>query len=72
MTAPLAYRLDVPDEIDRAYLWYEKKQPGLGNEFLAEVREYLERIRQNPESYGLLYHKVRAAPLRARERRNDS
>lgn len=64
MSLPLAYHPAVRAEIDEAYGWYERQRPGLGEEFLVVLRDYLDRIRLNPEMYGLVYRDVRAVPLR--------
>lgn len=46
-----------------AFAWYDQQRRGLGDEFLTEVREEMDRIRQNPEMYGVLYRRVRAGPI---------
>ncbi len=50
MTPPL--RVIIRDEaeadINDAATWYHEQQPGLGDEFLAEVESALARIAQNP------------------------
>jgi hypothetical protein len=48
MTLPLAFHEDVRDEVDDAYLWYERQRGGLGEEFLAAVQEVLEQIASSP------------------------
>jgi plasmid stabilization system protein ParE len=60
MTLPLEYRAEVHDEIVEAYRWHEAQRQGLGEEFLAEVRDQLDRIQENPEAHAVLYRKVRA------------
>jgi plasmid stabilization system protein ParE len=42
----------------------EQAQAGLGDRFVARVREVLERIESIPETYGLVWQDVRAARLR--------
>ncbi|HEV2949635.1 MAG TPA: type II toxin-antitoxin system RelE/ParE family toxin [Gemmataceae bacterium] len=44
--------------------WYEGHRVGLGEEFLAAVQEILERIRESPESYAVVYRGIRWARLR--------
>ncbi|MEN9548660.1 MAG: hypothetical protein RIR12_1251 [Bacteroidota bacterium] len=35
-----------------AYAWYEQKQEGLGEKFLKAVREKIDKITLQPESFG--------------------
>ena len=43
---PLARR-----EFDNAIAWYERREPGLGARFEAEVNLVLDRVRTNPEQF---------------------
>ena len=47
-----------------AYLWYEERRPGLGEEFLDCVDECIERIRRDPELFEVLYEDYRRALVR--------
>ena len=38
------------EDIQDAAKWYSKQQEGLGKRFIAEVREKIHFIRQNPEA----------------------
>ncbi len=38
-------------DIEAAFLWYEKEQPGLGLEFLDELRAAYNRIVEGPFKY---------------------
>lgn len=62
------YRLVIKEEADleiiESYLWYEEQQPGLGEDFLQEVEEYLELIRLNPYIYEDKYKGQRPAVLK--------
>lgn len=42
---------EVPLELEIAALWYEERQPGLGDDFLAEYRITLDRILSEPERW---------------------
>jgi plasmid stabilization system protein ParE len=44
----LALRPEAADELRSAYLWYETKRAGLGDEFLLCVEAALARVRENP------------------------
>ena len=48
-------------DIQSAYEWYESQQHGLGDEFLASLRERLEGVRSSPESSAVLYRDIRRA-----------
>ena len=62
------YRLLSQPEADRdieaAFQWYEKEQPGLGLEFLDELRATYDRIVEGPLKYQHLRSGVRRALLR--------
>ena len=51
----MIYVLDVKDEanieIIEAYLYYEEKRTGLGEEFLEHLNTYFERIAANPKHF---------------------
>jgi len=42
---------DARTELRSATLWYEERQEGLGDEFVAEISSALDRIREAPDSY---------------------
>tara|TARA_R110000868_G_scaffold12295_1_gene59302 strand:+ start:335 stop:625 length:291 start_codon:yes stop_codon:yes gene_type:complete len=51
----MSYILEVKDEanleIIEAYLYYEEKRTGLGEEFLEHLDTYFERITANPKHF---------------------
>ena len=51
----MAYILEVKDaantEITEAYLYYEEKRTGLGEEFLEHLDAYFDRITTNPNHF---------------------
>ncbi len=61
MNYALAFRPEVRDELNDAYIWYESQQAGLGDEFLNCVDETLNRICLMPGSYAVVYRDVRRA-----------
>ncbi|OCQ88838.1 recombinase [Nostoc sp. MBR 210] len=63
MDYALVFRLEVREELDEAYSWYENQQAGLGDEFLECVDDLLNRICQMPESYAVVYNDIRRAIL---------
>lgn len=53
----MIYDLIIVEEADleiiESYLYYENKQSGLGEKFLAQLDKYLERISQNPKHFAV-------------------
>ena len=45
-------------EFDEAILWYDEQQPGLGDEFEAEINHVIEEIQKTPERFRLLAWKL--------------
>jgi plasmid stabilization system protein ParE len=64
MNYALVFRLEVREELDEAYTWYESQQPGLGDDLLDCIDEILDRICQMPESNPVVYRDVRRSVLR--------
>lgn len=64
MNYVLVFRPEVRNELDEAYSWYESQELGLGDDFLEQVDEALDRICQMPESYPAVYRDVRRAAIR--------
>ena len=50
-------------EFDEAILWYDEQQPGLGDEFEAEVNHAITEILKNPERFRLASRETRKARL---------
>lgn len=48
----LVVRPAAAADVDEAFLWYDARRPGLGEEFLAAVGEALQRVRESPRAYG--------------------
>ena len=51
MSYHAVFHADVKSDYDEAYAWYELKQEGLGEKFLAAVRNKMEQIVARPETY---------------------
>ena len=47
------------DDAREARLWYESRKPGLGNEFLLEIRQALQLLELDPERRPLYYNGFR-------------
>lgn len=59
MNRPLSIRPDAEAEIAEAHDWYEERRPGLGADFLSEVRKALADIEEFPERYPVVRNDVR-------------
>ncbi len=64
MSYSLRLRRAAQLDLEDAVLWYEDKQPGLGDRFLTSVREATERICERPELYVEVDPMIRRAPIR--------
>jgi len=61
MTRRFILRPRAEHDILSAFDWYELQRSGLGDEFLATLRQRLEAIRSFPESSPILHHDIRRA-----------
>lgn len=61
MTRRFILRVRAERDIQSAFEWYESQRSGLGDEFLASLRERLETVRSFPEAFPVLYRDVRRA-----------
>lgn len=55
---------DVTVDLAEAHDWYEAHEPGLGFEFLAEVRHAYDRLAAGPYQYPTIRSGIRRALLR--------
>ena len=51
-------------EIEKAWLWYESRREGLGDDFVLCVEESLEKINRTPELYPAVHKKIHSALIR--------
>jgi plasmid stabilization system protein ParE len=63
MTAPI-FLAEAEQELLESARFYERKRPGLGRDFLAEVRAAVARIEQHSESAPRALANVRAIRIR--------
>jgi plasmid stabilization system protein ParE len=57
----LLVRKQAELELHQAAIWYERQNAGLGAELLDEIRETLQLIREQPESFPIDYRYARRA-----------
>ena len=55
---------EAEQDVSQAYLWYEEKEPGLGEDFIRCVDACIQFIRRNPEIYRVVYENYRRAIVR--------
>jgi toxin ParE1/3/4 len=61
MSFPLRLLPEAKTEFDDGADWYEQQRAGLGVDFIARVREVLNRIAANPQLHATVYGDVRKA-----------
>lgn len=64
MRLPVAYLPEAEDDVDAAYAYYEQQLAELGDRFAEALHELVDRIRDNPQLYGVFRRDIRAAPLK--------
>lgn len=64
MSLPVIIRPDAQTDIQRIHDDLDQLRVGLGGQFMARLREVLERIEAFPELYGAIWQDVRAARLK--------
>lgn len=63
MSLPVVFLPEAEDDIVAGHLWYERQLAGLGDLFLEAVRAAVNRVRENPQMFGVLRRDIRAAML---------
>jgi plasmid stabilization system protein ParE len=63
MSLPLIITPEAEEDLAEAKAWYERRRPGLGDEFIERVEEALERIRRIPQGATEVYPGVRRVVL---------
>jgi len=64
VSLPVILRPDAQADIQSARATLDHAQVGLGDRFVAKLREVFKRIEDMPELYGFVYQDVRAARVR--------
>lgn len=55
---------EADDDVAGSYDWYERQEPGLGEEFLRSVEACVRGIQRHPEMYPAAIDEFRRAPIR--------
>ncbi len=64
MATELVILPEAEQDIDEAYAWYEERQEGLGERFLAQVDATLDMLRRQPLMHQVVHEQYRRAVLR--------
>jgi plasmid stabilization system protein ParE len=64
MSLRVVFRRDASDEIADAAAWYEQRRAGLGEQFLAELGEAVEKAAKHPQRYPVVSGDVRRTVCR--------
>lgn len=59
----LVLRSSAERELNEAAIWYERRQPGLKEQFLGSVEDTLSRIEENPQLYPTVHLDIHRASL---------
>ena len=64
MTLPIVVRPEAQADLLESRDWYQRRRPGLGDEFAAVVEEFLRAIAAAPETHAKAFQEVRRGKLR--------
>ena len=63
MSRDVYVRPEARDDIEEASAWYERQHPRLGEDFLDQVLNALDRIADSPELYPVVHRQTRRAVI---------
>ena len=61
---PILIRPAAAADIEEAFLWYERRRKGLGEEFLRSLQSALDNVAAHPTRYPVVHRETRRALLR--------
>jgi len=64
MRYSLQIRNEALFELKEAFVWYEKKQKGLGKEFRSEVNSKIDKVLSNPYHYQCAFENIHEAIIK--------
>jgi plasmid stabilization system protein ParE len=64
MSLRIVFKGAAKDELEEAAAWYNDHQRGLGEEFLNEAAEAIDRAAHHPERHPFIFRDVRRTVLR--------
>ena len=63
MSSPVRFRPEAQAEATETRVWYEQRQPGLGEAFTTELASIVGRIAENPQQFRRVRGDVRRGVL---------
>ena len=64
MKFKIVFAPPVKQDIQEAVYWYNSKQKGLGKRFLNELKNHINIIKENPQSFAVRYDNIRCLPIK--------
>ena len=64
MVERVIYTPEAADDISDSYDWYERREPGLGEQFLLSVQACVSRVQRHPFAYSPIFDEFRRAILK--------
>ena len=64
MNFRVLYNPEVYNDLAKAIEWYEDKQVGLGNKFLATAKKQMNSLQNSALHYSVRYDDIRCMPLK--------
>lgn len=61
MSSPVRFKPSADRDVESAFVWYEERRPGLGDEFLEEVGAAVVRIAENSRAHQVVRGRIRRA-----------
>jgi len=61
MSYRVAFLPDARTDIEQSFAWYEERQAGLGNDFLAAIEEIVQLLEDNPMTFQVVHREIRRA-----------
>ena len=59
MTFRVVFRRAAKEEFEDATAWYQERRLGLGEQFVSEINEAIERAVEHPQQYPVVFGDVR-------------
>ena len=64
MSLRVYIRPEAETDVEEAAIWYEEQRPGLGDEFLDELRSIFNTMSETPAIYPVVHRNTRRALIR--------
>lgn len=61
MSSPIRFKPSADHDVESAFVWYEERGPGLGDEFLEEIGATVTRIAENSRAHQIVRGRIRRA-----------